>query len=40
LPLAALSRNKWVVYGVVALCAIAMSMAFAMATMGMPILRG
>jgi hypothetical protein len=40
LPLAALSGNKWVVYGVAALCAIAMSIAFAMATMGMPILRG
>jgi hypothetical protein len=40
LPLAALSGNKWVVYGVAALCAIAMSIAFGMATMGIPILRG
>lgn len=40
LPLAALSGSKLAVYGVAALCAIAMSIAFAMATMGIPILRG
>lgn len=40
LPLAALSGSKLAVYGVAALSAIAMSIAFAMATMGIPILRG
>jgi hypothetical protein len=39
-PLAALSGSKLAVYGVAALCAIAMSIAFGVATMGMPILRG
>jgi hypothetical protein len=39
-PLAALSGNRWVVYGVAALCAIAMATAFGLATMGMPVLRG
>ncbi len=39
-PLAALSGNRWVVYGVALLCVIAMVIAFWMATMGVPLLRG
>lgn len=40
IPLAALSGNRWVVYGVAVLCAIMMSIAFGLATMGLPVLRG
>jgi hypothetical protein len=39
-PLAALSGRRWVVYGVAALCAVLMAVAFGMATLGIPVLRG
>jgi hypothetical protein len=39
-PLAALSGNRWVVYGAATLCAMMMAIAFGLATLGIPMLRG
>ncbi len=40
IPLAALTGSRWVVYGAAAVCVVLMAATFAMAVMGMPLLRG